>query len=80
MKTLTDERVRNESAPFDHPELFIPNGDLPTVLIIRIPARDANGNAAAVDPLTINPVATPTNKRTSPSAARRRRERPSRSA
>jgi len=26
MKTLTDERVRNESAPFDHPELFVPNG------------------------------------------------------
>lgn len=26
MKTLTDERVRNESAPFDHPELIIPNG------------------------------------------------------
>ncbi len=24
--TLTDERVRNESAPFDHPELRIPNG------------------------------------------------------
>ena len=26
MKTLTDERVRNESAPFDHPELPQPNG------------------------------------------------------
>ncbi len=24
--TLTDERVRNESAPFDHPQLFVPNG------------------------------------------------------
>ncbi|RJP72684.1 MAG: T9SS C-terminal target domain-containing protein, partial [Ignavibacteriales bacterium] len=24
--TLTDERVRNQSAPFDHPQLFIPNG------------------------------------------------------
>jgi len=24
--TLTDERVRNEQAPFDHPELFIPGG------------------------------------------------------
>ncbi len=26
LKTLTDERVRNEQAPFDHPELTIPNG------------------------------------------------------
>ncbi len=26
LKTLTDERVRNESAPFDRPELLIPNG------------------------------------------------------
>jgi len=27
MKAMTDERVKNESAPFDHPEIFIPNGD-----------------------------------------------------
>jgi len=26
MKALTDERVRNETAPFDHPELIVPNG------------------------------------------------------
>ena len=26
LKLLTDERVRNEQAPFDHPELIIPNG------------------------------------------------------
>ena len=26
MKSLTDERVRNQKAPFDHPQLFIPNG------------------------------------------------------
>ncbi|MBI5117267.1 cytochrome C peroxidase [Candidatus Poribacteria bacterium] len=24
--TLTDERVRNEMAPFDHPQIFVPNG------------------------------------------------------
>lgn len=24
--SLTDERVRNEQAPFDHPQLFVPNG------------------------------------------------------
>jgi len=26
MKALTDERVRNEQAPFDHPSLIIPHG------------------------------------------------------
>lgn len=26
LKALTDERVRNETAPFDHPELIIPDG------------------------------------------------------
>ena len=26
LKTLTDERVRNESAPFGHPELVVPHG------------------------------------------------------
>ncbi|AJR09021.1 cytochrome-c peroxidase [Photobacterium gaetbulicola] len=26
LKSLTDERVRQEKAPFDHPQLFIPNG------------------------------------------------------
>jgi len=26
--TLTDERVRHEQAPFDHPQLFVPNGHL----------------------------------------------------
>ena len=44
LKSLTDPRVVAESAPFDHPELFVPEGD-PEVLL-RIPARDANGQAA----------------------------------
>lgn len=26
METFTDERVINQSAPFDHPQLFVPNG------------------------------------------------------
>ncbi|MEI2577885.1 cytochrome-c peroxidase [Scytonema sp. PRP1] len=26
LKALTDERVRNQRAPFDHPQLFVPNG------------------------------------------------------
>jgi len=28
LNTLTDERVRAQSAPFDHPELFVPNGHI----------------------------------------------------
>ena len=28
LKTLTDERVRNQQAPFDHPELFVPKGSV----------------------------------------------------
>ncbi len=26
MKTLTDPRVQCDQAPFDHPQLFVPNG------------------------------------------------------
>ena len=26
LKTLTDERVARRAAPFDHPQLFVPNG------------------------------------------------------
>ncbi|MBI2851678.1 MAG: hypothetical protein HYX84_01045 [Chloroflexi bacterium] len=61
MKALSDERVRNESAPFDHPELLVPSGDNPD-LLLRIPARDANGTAAPSPSVTLNPVATPTNQ------------------
>ena len=38
MKALTDERVRYERAPFDHPELILPNG-------ATRPAVGANGGA-----------------------------------
>ena len=61
MMAMTDERVRNESEPFDHPELFIPNGDGP---LIKLPAKDANGTAALTLSVSIGPVATPTNKTT----------------
>jgi cytochrome c peroxidase len=64
MMSLTDERVRNHSAPFDHPELFIPNGDNPGADgLTRIPARDANGFQAPAFVLTMNPVPAFTNKR-----------------
>jgi cytochrome c peroxidase len=44
LESLTDPRVVAASAPFDHPELFVPEGD-PEVLI-RIPATDADGRVA----------------------------------
>jgi cytochrome c peroxidase len=64
LKTLTDQRVKNESAPFDHPELFIPNGHLPNgdTEFIKIPAKDANGVAASTIALILNPVISPTNQ------------------
>ncbi len=59
LKTFTDERVRYEKAPFDHPELVIPNGhsgdhinaeggnplaaDLAKDEFLTIPAVGANG-------------------------------------
>lgn len=60
---LTDNRVRNQSAPFDHPELLIPNGSPEDfndpATIITIPPT--GGAPAAVAPgLTLNPVVTPT--------------------
>jgi cytochrome c peroxidase len=47
LNALTDWRVRAEASPFDHPELFIPNGvaDDGTEVLIRIAARNAYGTA-----------------------------------
>jgi len=46
MKSMTDERVRNDEAPFDHPELFIPNGDsADDTDLIHLPATDLLGYA-----------------------------------
>jgi cytochrome c peroxidase len=61
LKAMTDDRVRHRKAPFDHPQLFIPNGHpgSPTMSVdsdgdgnadddlIEIPAVGANGG----DPL-----------------------------
>lgn len=57
MRSLTDERVRYDKAPFDHPQLFITNGHpgttnsvtndgsgRATVDLIEIPAVGRNGN------------------------------------
>jgi cytochrome c peroxidase len=42
---LTDERVRWQQAPFDHPQLIVPNGDNPagTDSLLVIPAVGASG-------------------------------------
>jgi cytochrome c peroxidase len=59
LKSLTDERVRFQKAPFDHPQIFVPNGhpgDSSRVLsdgtgkardaLIEIPAVGAGGGPA----------------------------------
>jgi len=50
LKSLTDERVRNQSAPFDHPSLTVPNGMVMiggalTEQTITLPATGASGGA-----------------------------------
>jgi hypothetical protein len=50
LKSLTDERVRNQSAPFDHPSLIVPNGMVlvngaMTEQTITVPATGAAGGA-----------------------------------
>ncbi len=53
MKALTDDRVRYDRAPFDHPQLRIPNGVIPAAdgtLVeqwVTLPAIGAAGNAVA---------------------------------
>ncbi|MBI4321636.1 MAG: tandem-95 repeat protein [Chloroflexi bacterium] len=48
--TLTDERVRDERAPFDHPEVFVPNGandaNPAEDVMVQVPAVGAAGRAA----------------------------------
>lgn len=55
LKSLTDQRVVNESDPFDHPELIIPAGDDGGIEIFnRILAKDRYGNPAPPAVLIIN--------------------------
>jgi hypothetical protein len=42
LESLTDERVRIASAPFDHPQLFVPNGHPGNQYRVE---RDAHGFA-----------------------------------
>jgi cytochrome c peroxidase len=57
---LTDDRVRLQQAPFDHPQLFVPNGDSPagTDNLLEIPAVGASGSTTPVQRfLNLNPLA-----------------------
>ena len=48
LKALTDERVKYEKGPFDHPEIFVPNGSPvygPKYLPRPIPDRFVSGKA-----------------------------------
>ena len=55
--SLTDERVRSQKAPFDHPQLFVPNGDstVGTDNLIEIPATGAAGGAPLQRFMGLNP-------------------------
>jgi hypothetical protein len=57
---LTDDRVRLQQAPFDHPQLFVPNGDNPVGSdnTIEIPAVGAAGSLTPIQRfLGLNPFA-----------------------
>ena len=63
MLALTDERVRWERAPFDHPQLLVPNGHQPKISgdprrtrvltdnLMEIPAVGRNGRTQTLGPL-----------------------------
>jgi cytochrome c peroxidase len=56
--SLTDERVRWQKAPFDHPQLFVPNGDSPagTDALVELPAVGASGSSTPLGRfLNLNP-------------------------
>ncbi|HEY2952006.1 MAG TPA: cytochrome c peroxidase [Verrucomicrobiae bacterium] len=57
MMALTDERVRNQSAPFDHPQLFLNNGAdaLGADILVELPATGAGGSAPVSTFLGMNP-------------------------
>lgn len=63
LKALTDERVRYEKAPFDHPQLFVPNGHPGNETSVT---NDGTGKATDVNPLLEIP-AIGRNGRSSPS-------------
>jgi len=57
--SLTDERVLFQKAPFDHPQLFIPNGASPTNAandqLVEVPAVGSQGGSSLSRFLGLNP-------------------------
>ena len=55
--SLTDERVRYQRAPFDHPQLFVPNGVTATGAdnLIEVPPTGAAGGQPLGRFLNLNP-------------------------
>ncbi len=53
LKALTDERVRNETAPFDHPELIIPDDVDESGAEILLSLAATGGAPAIVPPALI---------------------------
>lgn len=63
LKSLTDDRVRNETAPFDHPELIIPDGVDPNTGSENLITLAATGGAPAPVPpalVLLSPILSPT--------------------
>jgi cytochrome c peroxidase len=68
--TLTDERVRNESGFFDHPQLFIPNGHAQGATNPTIAANTTSlGSAFAQDTFLVLPAVGKTGRSTLPAGA-----------
>lgn len=55
LKSLTDERVRYERAPFDHPEIIIPNGHAGDELVVTS-GNPLDASLAVDESLTLNAV------------------------
>jgi len=60
LKTFTDERVRYERAPFDHPEVRVPNGHVGTSLTVT-PGNSIQ-SGLAVDEFLVTPAVGATGK------------------
>ena len=52
LKSFTDERVRYEKAPFDHPEVIVPNGHIGNDQSVLL-GNPLNGNLAQEDKLVV---------------------------
>jgi cytochrome c peroxidase len=59
LQSLTDERVRAEKAPFDHPQLQIPSGDVADTKTV-LAATGGPLTPVLLQTLTLDPVTTPT--------------------